>query len=201
MRIEYDYAMHMCKERTGNIMAFEEVAIERALTFIEPGPVVLVTTFDGVKNNVMTITWTMAMDFEQHIVITTGPWNYSFETLLHTRECVVCVPAADLLNTVVQIGMVSGTDTDKFKTFGLTALVSKYVKAPLIAECLACLECSVIDYIESYGFFVLQVRRVLVDQGRCERRLIHAVGDGCFVLDGETVSRRGQMMTKLPPGL
>lgn len=50
----------------------KEVPIEKALTYIEPGPVVLVTTSDGKKNNVMTISWTMAIDFDQHIVLTTG---------------------------------------------------------------------------------------------------------------------------------
>ena len=67
----------------------EEVDIEKALTFIEPGPLVLVTTFDGQRNNVMTISWTMAIDFAQHIVLTTGQWNRSFNALLEKRECVV----------------------------------------------------------------------------------------------------------------
>lgn len=57
---------------------WKELPLARALTFIEPGPVVLVTTFDGQRNNVMTISWTMAIDFAQHIAITTGPWNHSF---------------------------------------------------------------------------------------------------------------------------
>ena len=64
----------------------KEVPIEKALTYIEPGPVVLVTTSDGRKNNVMTISWTMAIDFDQHIVLTTGEWNYSFGTMMRTRE-------------------------------------------------------------------------------------------------------------------
>lgn len=50
----------------------KEVAVEKALTFIEPGPVVLVTTRNEDKINVMTISWTMAIDFDQHIVLTTG---------------------------------------------------------------------------------------------------------------------------------
>ena len=37
--------------------------IERAFTLIEPGPVVLVTTRDGGRDNVMTISWTMVVDF------------------------------------------------------------------------------------------------------------------------------------------
>lgn len=96
----------------------QEVNIEKALTYIEPGPLVLVTTFDGLRNNVMTISWTMAIDFAQHIVLTTGPWNHSFNTLMEQRECVVCIPPVSMLETVVRIGMVSGTDVDKFEEFG-----------------------------------------------------------------------------------
>ncbi len=179
----------------------KEVKKEKALTFIEPGPVVLVSTFDEKKNNVMTISWTMAIDFAQNIVITTGPWNYSFGTILSTQECVVCIPAADMLETVVKIGMVSGTETDKFKEFGLTPLVAKYVKAPLIGECLACMECKVVEYIERYGFIVLHVERVVINETLKERRMIHAVGDGTFIIDGEMVNFRELMEEKLPPGL
>ena len=40
-----------------------QLKLSRAFTLIEPGPVVLVTTCDGSKNNVMTISWTMVLDF------------------------------------------------------------------------------------------------------------------------------------------
>lgn len=179
----------------------KEIKKEKALTFIEPGPVVLVTTYDGEKNNVMTISWTMAIDFAQHIVITTGPWNHSFETIMRTRECVVCIPNASMIETTVKIGMTSGTDTDKFKTFGLTALPAKYVQAPLIAECMACLECKVVDYIEKYGFIVLHVERVIKNEQSQDHRMFHAVGDGTFVIDGEKEEHRQLMAAKLPSGL
>ena len=117
----------------------EETAIERALLYIEPGPVVLVTTFDGVKNNVMTISWTMAIDFAQRMVITTGEWTHSFKALMETGECVVCIPSASMIETVVRIGMVSGADVDKFAMFNLTPVPAKNVKTPLIGECIACL--------------------------------------------------------------
>jgi flavin reductase (DIM6/NTAB) family NADH-FMN oxidoreductase RutF len=47
--------------------------LRKAFTLIEPGPVVLVTTFDGKKNNIMTISWTMVVDFSPHFAMTTGP--------------------------------------------------------------------------------------------------------------------------------
>lgn len=179
----------------------KEVNIEKALTYIEPGPLVLVTTFDGQRNNVMTISWTMAIDFAQHIVLTTGPWNHSFSTLLEQRECVVCIPPASMLQTAVRIGMVSGTDVDKFQEFGLKALPARTVKAPLVEGCIACLECKVSDYIDRYGFFILKVTRVVENPDCTDRRIIHAIGDGTFTADGESFNCRELMPEKLPPGL
>ena len=40
---------------------------------MESGPVILVTTNDGEKNNIMTISWNMVMDFTPLFAITTGP--------------------------------------------------------------------------------------------------------------------------------
>lgn len=40
-----------------------QIKLSRAFTLIEPGPVVLVTTHDGKWNNIMTISWTMVLDF------------------------------------------------------------------------------------------------------------------------------------------
>lgn len=179
----------------------KESPIERALLYIEPGPVVLVSTFDGRKNNVMTISWTMAIDFAQHIVITTGEWNHSFRTMLETGECVVNIPSASMIETVVRIGMVSGADTDKFAMFNLTPLAAKEVRAPLIDGSMACLECKVSDYIEEYGFIILQVVRVVENPDCADKRLVHARGDGTFVADGETFNCRELMLAKLPPGL
>ncbi len=66
-----------CRTEAG----MESLNIGRAFTLIEPGPVVLVTTNDGQKNNVMTISWTMVLDFAAGFAITTGPWNHSFAAL------------------------------------------------------------------------------------------------------------------------
>ncbi len=182
-------------------MAYREIALEKALTFIEPGPVVLITTFDGKKNNVMTISWIMPIDFDGHFVIASGPWNLSFKTLLKTKQCVVCIPAENMLQTTVKIGDVSGAECDKFAHFGLKALPAKTVQAPLIAGCQACLECEVSDVISRYGFVVLHVKRIVRDSRLARGRLWHAVGDGTFTLDGKKSSCRQLMKDKLPPGL
>ncbi len=77
--------------------------LNKAFTLIEPGPVVLVTTHDGEKSKIMTISWTMVVDLTPRFAITTGPWNYSYAALGKTGECVIAIPAVDLLDTAVGI--------------------------------------------------------------------------------------------------
>ena len=175
--------------------------LSRAFTLIEPGPVVLVTTRDRGRDNVMTVSWTMVVDFTPVFAITTGAWNHSYAALRRTRECVLAIPTVDLLDTVVGIGTCSGADTDKFARFGLTPRRGRVVAAPLIAECVANVECRVIDMVKRHDIVVLQGVAAHIDPRRRERRTIHAIGDGTFVVDGRRLDRRKAMASKLPTGL
>jgi flavin reductase (DIM6/NTAB) family NADH-FMN oxidoreductase RutF len=178
-----------------------ELPLSWAFTLIEPGPVVLVTTNDGVKNNVMTISWTMVLDFTPMFAITTGAWNHSFAALRKSRECVIAIPTVDLLDRVVEIGTCSGADTDKFARFKLSALPGRVVNAPLIGECLANIECKVVDIISKHNIVVLEAVAAHIDQTRKEKRTLHAVGDGTFIVDGRRLDRRTMMASKLPEGI
>ena len=172
--------------------------LSKAFTLIEPGPVVLVTTLSGEKSNIMTISWTMVVDFTPVFAITTGEWNYSFAALRDSRECVLAIPSADMIDTVVGIGICSGRDTDKFAKFGLTPLRGKAVRAPLIKECLANIECEVLEIFDKYNLVVLRGLAAYSDPARKEKRTLHAVGDGTFVVDGRKLDRRKMMAAKLP---
>lgn len=178
-----------------------EMKLSKAFTLIESGPVVLVTTHDSDKSNVMTISWTMVVDFTPRFAITTGEWNYSYAALRRNRECVIAIPTVDLIDQVVGIGTCSGADTDKFARFQLTPLPGKAVKAPLIKECLANIECKVVDIVETYNIVVLDGVSASANPLRREKRTIHAVGDGTFIVDGEKLDRRKMMAAKLPPGV
>ncbi|CAG2158399.1 flavin reductase family protein [Cupriavidus numazuensis] len=175
--------------------------LSKAFTLMESGPVVLVTTHHGKKDNVMTISWTMVMDFTPVFAITTGPWNYSFAALQKNRECVIAIPTVDLLDKVVGIGTSTGADTDKFSTFGLTPVQARLVKPPLIRECFANIECKVIDIVKKHNIVVLEGVAAYVDTARKEKRMVHAVGDGTFIVDGRRIDRRKMMASKLPPGV
>lgn len=175
-----------------------ELKLSKAFTLMESGPVVLVTTHDGQKANIMTISWTMVIDFTPVFAITTGEWNHSFAALKRHRECVIAIPTVDMLDKIVGIGTCSGTDTDKFTKFKLTPVRGKVVKSPLIKECLANMECKVIDIIKKHNIVVLEAVAAYMDTARKEKRTIHAVGDGTFIVDGRKLDRKKMMASKLP---
>lgn len=178
-----------------------QLKLGKAFTLMESGPVVLVTTNDGKKNNIMTISWTMVMDFTPVFAITTGEWNHSFAALRKNRECVIAIPTVDMLDKVVGIGMCSGADTDKFARFNLTPVQGKVVRSPLIKECLANMECKVIDIVKKHNIIVLEAVAAYIDTARKEKRTLHAVGDGTFIVDGRKLDRRKMMAAKIPYGV
>ena len=177
-----------------------EFKLGKAFTLMESGPVVLVTTHDRKKDNIMTISWTMVNDFTPVFAITTGAWNHSFAALRKNRECVIAIPTVDMLDKVVGIGMCSGTDTDKFARFKLTPVQGKVVRAPLIKECLANMECKVIDIVKKHNIVVLEAVAAYIDTARKEKRTLHAVGNGTFIVDGRRIDRRKMMASKIPHG-
>jgi flavin reductase (DIM6/NTAB) family NADH-FMN oxidoreductase RutF len=175
----------------------KEFPLSKVFHLIEPGPVVLVTTADRKKANIMTMSWHMMMEFEPPLIgCVIGPWDYSFAALSASKECVIAVPTVDIIGKVVDIGNCSGKDVDKFEKFHLTSLPAGKVKAPLIAECLANLECRVVNMTlqKKYGLVILKVVKAWHDPKRKERRTIHANGDGTFAIDGRTLDLKNRMV-------
>jgi flavin reductase (DIM6/NTAB) family NADH-FMN oxidoreductase RutF len=179
----------------------KQMKMSKVFTLMESGPVVLITTNDGKKDNIMTISWTMVLDFTPVFAITTGEWNYSFMALRKTKECVISIPTVDMLDKVVGIGTCSGADTDKFPKFKLTPVKGRIVKAPLIKECLANIECKVTDIVKKHNIVVLEGVAAYFDASRKEKRTLHAVGDGTFIVDGRKLSRKKMMASKIPNGI
>lgn len=179
----------------------EELELQKAFMLVEPGPVTMISTMNDGKPNVMTLTWITVMDWTPRFALVTGPWNYSYEALIGSRECVIGIATADLVETILDVGTVSGQDVDKFARFGLTALPASHVAAPLIGECWANIECRVVDHIAQHDMFVLDGIKAWTNPDHRDKRLLHAVGDGTFTADGEIFHRRARMGAKLPPGV
>jgi len=86
--------------------------------------------------------------------------------------------------------MCSGADTDKFAKFKLTPVQATLVRPPLIKECLANIECKVIDIVKKHNIVVLEAVAAYIDTARKEKRTVHAVGDGTFIVDGARLTGR-----------
>ena len=97
---------------------------------------------------------------------------------------------------VVKVGNSSARNlTDKFMAFRLTKAPAKCVAPPLVADCVANLECKVIDtrFVAKYGLFVLEVLQAWIDPAQKNARTIHHRGYGTFVVDGETIKLKSRM--------
>lgn len=161
--------------------------------FLEPGPIVLVSSAWRGEANIMTMGWHMVMEFSPSLVgCLIAASNHSFEMVRRARECVINVPTADLAEAVVGIGNCSGASVDKFTRFGLTAAPAAAVKAPLIGECHANLECRLHDasLIRKYNVFIFEVVKAHARSRPKYPRTLHYHGEGMFMLSGPRVSYR-----------
>lgn len=167
--------------------------IHKIRRFLEPGPVVLVSSCHKGERNIMSMGWHMVMEFEPSRIgcfITSA--NHSYELIRQSRECVINIPTADLLDTVIGIGNSTGAEIDKFETFGLTPQKAETVEAPLIKECYANFECKVVDVslLKTYSMFVLEVTKAHAAISPKYPKTVHYRGEGVFMISGENVSRR-----------
>jgi flavin reductase (DIM6/NTAB) family NADH-FMN oxidoreductase RutF len=163
--------------------------------YLEPGPIVLVSSAHGGERNIMTMGWHTVMEFTPSLVgCVIAGGNHSFDLIRKSRECVINLPTTALTDKVVGIGNTSGAEIDKFAHFGLTAAKARQVKAPLIAECHANFECKLADgaLIGRYNFFIFEVVKAHVARSPRHPETLHYTGDGVFMVSGKIISRRSQ---------
>jgi flavin reductase (DIM6/NTAB) family NADH-FMN oxidoreductase RutF len=174
----------------------KNLPLAKVYQLLEPGPVVLLTTAHKGRANVMTMSWHMMVEFEPPLVACVVSSNdYSFAALTATKECVIAIPARHLARKVVDVGNCSGRDVAKFEKFGLTPCEASNVRAPLIAECFANLECRVADsrLVNKYNLFVLEVVQAWTDTRPKNPKTIHHRGYGQFVVDGALLKLKSKM--------
>lgn len=163
---------------------------------LEPGPVVLVTTYYKGKSNVMPLSWLMMIDFEPPIfAMVLSNRNFSFNLLKKSKECVINIPTAEIVKKVVGCGNTTGKRIDKFQKFKLTPIDAEKVKAPLIKECYANLECKVIDtkLSEKYNIFILEGIKAWIDPLKKNFKTLHHEGKGNFIVANKRIHINSKM--------
>lgn len=172
----------------------QPLPLSEVYKLIEPGPVVLLATRgkDG-QADVMTMSWHMMVDFEPPLIACiVSAANHSFTALRTTGECVIAIPDATMAEKVVAIGNCSGRDGDKLARLGIETADASQVRAPLLPQCFANLECRVTEarLAAQYNLFILEVVTAWKDGKRKRHRTLHHQGYGTFAIDGEVIKLR-----------
>lgn len=174
----------------------EFLPLAEVYAILEPGPVVLLSTAQAGRANLMPMSWHCMLEFEPPLVgCVVSAANQSFAALEASGECVLNVPTAELLDQLVGCGNSHGDQVDKFARFGLTAVPSAQVAVPRVEECWANLECRVTDrqLVGSYNFFILKVLQAWHDPQVKAPRTLHHRGYGRFMVAGEEVQTASKM--------
>lgn len=120
----------------------QKIPVATAYRLLTPGWVVLVATEKEGRYNVMTASWQMPVSVSPPLIaVSVAKKHLTAEYILAGRNFTVNVPGRNLLPQVHYCGTVSGREADKFAATGLTPVPGEKVAAPLIAECLAGVEC------------------------------------------------------------
>ncbi|OSS41318.1 Flavoredoxin [Desulfurella amilsii] len=110
-----------------------------------------------------------------------GKKAYSCKLIESTKEFIINVPPKELKPQIYYCGFHSGSQVDKFKETGLTPQPARKVKAPIIDECVAYMECKVRQEIEAGDkrLFIGEVIEAYADKAlvKRERNVKYAKGD------------------------
>ena len=110
---------------------------------LHPRNTVLVSCIgkDG-KANIVTLAWCMPTSINPPLVaISITPGKHSHRLIQESGEFVVNIPTMDIVKETLICGNVSGRTVNKFRRAKLTPIPAQKVRAPLIKECIAHLEC------------------------------------------------------------
>lgn len=147
-------------------MANETLAERDALRLVGAGPVVLLTTMFRGQPNVMTVGWLLPLSLEPVLIgVAVQPGRLSHEFMTKSEQFGMSIPTMDLLPAIHGCGEESGRDVDKFQRFQLTPEDPHVIDAPWIGECLAHIECGVIERqaLGDHDLFVGKIIHVSAD--------------------------------------
>lgn len=127
-----------------------EVNKQNASRLINCGPVILVTSSYKDKTNITTCAWSMPLSKDPALLaVALAKKHFSSELIKLSSQFIINIPEWKLLDKVMACGSISGRNMDKFKENGFTAEKAHSLSdAPKIAECVASLECSLVDVKE-----------------------------------------------------
>lgn len=165
--------------------------LDKVYTLLEAGPVILVSTAGKGRRNVMPMSWHTMIDFHPPLVgCVISDQSETFRLIKAAKECAINIPTLEIAGKAIACGTVSGAKTDKFAKFGLTPEKAAKVKAPLVKECYASLECRLHDarLAGKYNLFIFKVVKAWADPAVRNPKTFHHRGGDKFVVAGKPVT-------------
>ncbi|NLT42697.1 MAG: flavin reductase family protein [Anaerolineae bacterium] len=161
----------------------------------------LLTTRYRDRSNVMALSWVTPVSLRPPMVaVSVQRGCLSHDYIERSGQFSLSVPGPSQIRQVRDAGLLSGKDVDsKFAEVGLKAIGGDALAVPLVAECLAYLECAVTEAYEvgeDHTLFVAEVVGAQADDGAfgeswllpaAGRRPLHHLGGHLYsVLSGVT---------------
>jgi flavin reductase (DIM6/NTAB) family NADH-FMN oxidoreductase RutF len=132
---------------------------------------------DGIPNP-MACSWAMPAG-ARHVAISVKKTRYTHQLLSATKEFTLNIPTKKLLKGVWIAGTLSGKERDKAKHAKLTYTPSRFVKAPVIKQCIGHLECRIVQRVD-LGEYDLFIGEILA--GYAEERFFKDVWEDAQIL-------------------
>lgn len=182
------------------------VDLPLAYRLLNHGPVTLVSSAHGGKQNVMAAAWAMPLDFDPPKVAVVIDANTFTRGLIEASgEFALNIPCKAIAAQVLKAGSASGKDVDKFDHAKLGNFQAQIIGAPLVEGCVAWLECRILprpDNEKRHDLFLAEVVAAQADDrvfkdGRWQfgdnddLRTLHYYGGGSFALTGDTIEVSG----------
>jgi flavin reductase (DIM6/NTAB) family NADH-FMN oxidoreductase RutF len=181
-----------------NKSEIKPVELSRCTQLLDHGPVTIITSAHGKQSNVMAASWSMPLDFNPPKLVVIMDRNTLTRELVNASgEFGLQIPNRAFANQTLAVGSHSGHKLDKFAAFKLATFPSKIINAPMLSDCIAWMECKVInDASQQYDIIIGEVVAAYANDNVYsdnrwhfgdvpEARTCHYVAGGQFFATGE----------------
>lgn len=150
----------------------------KAGTLLAPLPAVMVSVGNGNEKNIITVAWCGILSSDPpRAYISVRPSRHSHKIISEAGEFVINLTTEKLALATDYSGIYTGAKVDKFEKCSLSAIPSKCVSAPTIAESPLSLECKVFEVMKSGTHDVFMADIVNVS---CDEEILDGNGKICY---------------------
>ncbi len=187
------------------------VDLPHASRLVNHGPTVIVSTVRDGRRNLMSAAWSMPVEFTPpRVAVVIDKRTFTCEQALASGTLAISIPGRTLADLTYTVGTTSGRDLpltgpDKFAHYGVESVPGPVLGLPLVAGCIAWMECRVLAEPRTqdlYDTFFVEVVSAQADErvfagGRWSMRAdnsdlhtLHHLGAGLFAVAGDPVQGR-----------